>query len=1235
MHADHDLLYLLSAIRHGCTDFGTLIATYAECQSEGQAQLQQLLIERRCLSLSEAKKVEADVNGLVRTHRGDARAALQANRRPPAGSDEATLPTTELPAQMRPSVESDEATLPTGELPAHMRPAVESDEVTLPTGELPAHMRPTFENEATLAPDEHDEATLPVDGTGLVEPSGSDTGWARTQGEFADQTMTQSWDGSSAADQEPDETLDEIGHREPALVNTLGTTDVDDRSRNRYSLTRVHGQGGLGQVWLAVDRQLNRQVALKRMLPDRLADPQSMRRLVKEAQITGQLEHPNIVPVYELSEGMNEVFYTMRFLRGKTLKQAIVKYHKRRQEGAVDAMDLKHLLQAFVGICNAMAFAGSKGIVHRDLKPDNVMLGSFGEVIVLDWGLAKKVGEPEETGSSPAIAITGHADLSKTMDGQILGTLGYLSPEQASGNLQLIDARTDVYGLGAILFAILTGRAPHRRDGTGSRQGTREVLKTITQGAPPEPKEVEATTPGGLNAICRKALARSQEDRYQSAAELAEDVSRWIADEPVSAYAEPLGVRIARWTRRHRTWTQAVAVALLVVTGISIVATLVVNDARRRAEQAWQDEQSALAAERQALMKERTARKAEEAAKADATRRFHDAQETVHRSLTGVSQVLLHFPGVQQLRSELLSQAAQDLTQFASEDSQDLQLQIEAGRAMVRLGEVRGLLYQWDPAREQYLRAEEHFTGLQDRAPGDLSVAKELAACRKQLAFSLSTLGRTEEATAMYADVVSALCELAGTFPDAMDVRLEYAAALFDYGQHQTHTGLTRDAAETLGQAETAFRGLVEQESRTEHHRGLAATHRLQAQVLQNLGQNDEAVEQLQQALAGFQTLQTIEPSQPDHLEEVADCLTTLANTLLTMGREQDSLALYRSAISDYNLLLKARPDVPLYRESLALLRRNVAQQLSRNGRSREAYDGALEALSEFDRLVRESPNIPRYHVGEAASSLTFGQILRDLNEDALARAAFDKSIQKYSELVEGMPEASQLKTSLAIGHTSLGRLLEKLGQGEAAKQEFQESVTILEAQAQQTGDDPYVRDALAWGLSRLGDVLHDLGQSEEAEVAYEKCLTIRESLTRLPAHHYNLAWFLTHCNNHERRDPARAASIALQLLKELPDNAKYQNLLGIAHFRAEKWDSAIAALQKAAELRDGNPTDALYLAMAYWRQDNKEQAVASFQQATQIIDQQQPGNLELSQLRDEAAELLELPEPDGRSPGN
>ncbi|MEK6235335.1 MAG: protein kinase, partial [Planctomycetales bacterium] len=396
-----------------------------------------------------------------------------------------------------------------------------------------------------------------------------------------------------------------------------------------YALYRVHAEGGLGKIWLARDEQLNREVALKELKPESARRGPARTRFVKEAQVTGQLEHPSIVPVYDLAhcEETGNPFYTMRFVRGPTLRDAVADYHKQETSEEADPLARPRLLNAFVSVCQAVGYAHSRGVVHRDLKPDNVVLGDFGEVLVLDWGLAKMVDDGEDD-SSPGVAVSKEARTDETAAGRIMGTPAYMAPEQASGRLDLIDGRTDIYGLGAVLFEILTGRPPHQ----GANAA--EVLTRIVEGDSPSPVAAEPSVPAGLAAVCEKAMAHAAADRYAKASELAEDVQRWMADEPVTVHQDTRPQQVARWMRKHRSWTQAGAAALMLVTFVSMAAVVLVNRAfeserrqRYLAESAQSDEFSQRRAAQDAQKKAENSQQTAEQARKNVERAHGNAED--------------------------------------------------------------------------------------------------------------------------------------------------------------------------------------------------------------------------------------------------------------------------------------------------------------------------------------------------------------------------------------------------------------------------------------------------------------------------------------------------------------------------------------------------------------------------------------------------------------------------------
>ena len=362
--------------------------------------------------------------------------------------------------------------------------------------------------------------------------------------------------------------------------STLVGDEIEDRSVGaRYTLLRKLGQGGLGTVWLARDENLNRYVAVKEMTAETSAGDLALEHFRREAEVTGRLEHPGIVPIYQFGcdEKSGKAFYAMRFLGRRTLQDAIDEYHERQQNGSDDKMLLHRLLSSFVSVCHSVSHAHSLKVIHRDLKPANVALDEFGQVTLLDWGLSKF---DEATGIYDVAGRSEPGDLHDMKSGyggRVIGTPLYMAPEQAAGRLEDVDSLTDVYGLGGILYTILTGVGPHQSLAKSSETvtGREKFLTRIVADDVIPPSDRKDAIPPELNAICSKALARQRYRRYQSAAELAEEVQRYMAGAPVDAYEAPLKSKFSRWMVRNPTLTQMLllSASLILVTMIAVGLT--------------------------------------------------------------------------------------------------------------------------------------------------------------------------------------------------------------------------------------------------------------------------------------------------------------------------------------------------------------------------------------------------------------------------------------------------------------------------------------------------------------------------------------------------------------------------------------------------------------------------------------------------------------------------------------
>ena len=295
-----------------------------------------------------------------------------------------------------------------------------------------------------------------------------------------------------------------------------------DFSSTKYTFVRELARGGMGTVYLAEDSELNRLVAIKVLNTPEITD--DLRdRMIREAQIIARLEHPGIVPVHDvgvLPDG--RVFYAMKFVRGSRL-----------DEYASQNASQRDRLRKFQAVCDAVAFAHAHGVIHRDLKPQNIMIGSFGEVLVLDWGVAKILRAPISTEAETLILPPINGEAAQKVDtshGTVIGTRDYMSPEQARGEIGQLDERSDIYSLGAVLYFLLTNRPPGEA----------------------KPRSINTKVSKQAEAICLKAMARSSAERYSGASALSGDIGRLLDSEPVSAYQESAFEKTARWLGKNR-----------------------------------------------------------------------------------------------------------------------------------------------------------------------------------------------------------------------------------------------------------------------------------------------------------------------------------------------------------------------------------------------------------------------------------------------------------------------------------------------------------------------------------------------------------------------------------------------------------------------------------------------------------------------------------------------------------
>ncbi|MEZ6059010.1 MAG: serine/threonine protein kinase [Planctomycetaceae bacterium] len=358
---------------------------------------------------------------------------------------------------------------------------------------------------------------------------------------------------------DPDSEFNAEGSSETLCVNS----EITDLA--------FHAKGGLGAVYRATEKELNREVAVKFLHRNLVDNLECQHRFQLEAEVTGRLEHPGVVPLYGIGRADDgRLFYYMRYIDGETLDDAICRFHKARtgrKSLGTHSVEFRRLLTCYVSVCRTIAYAHNRGIVHRDIKPANVMLGRYGETIVVDWGLAVPVMRDDRFRlSGEATLMPQSGGNSGTSSGAGVGTPAYMSPEQMTGLAPT--PACDVYSLGATLYRILTGEPAF----VANR--AERLAWLVLHGDFRKPREVCPAVSQTLEAVCLKAMALQPTARYQTALELADDVENYLADAPVTAYPERLTQKIRRWARRHKAATRSVLLAAVAILLISFFSAL-------------------------------------------------------------------------------------------------------------------------------------------------------------------------------------------------------------------------------------------------------------------------------------------------------------------------------------------------------------------------------------------------------------------------------------------------------------------------------------------------------------------------------------------------------------------------------------------------------------------------------------------------------------------------------------
>jgi serine/threonine-protein kinase len=788
------------------------------------------------------------------------------------------------------------------------------------------------------------------------------------------------------------------GDPDRTATYSVGSATSDGQ---RFRVLRPHARGGLGAVFIALDTELHREVALKQILDHHADDPTNRQRFLVEAEITGGLEHPGIVPVYGLgSYADGRPYYAMRFIKGDSLKAAIEDFHadkSLKKDSGRHSLELRKLLRRFTDVCNAIEYAHSRGVLHRDIKPGNIIVGKHGETLVVDWGLAKARGRADaaESADERTLLPSSASGSAETLPGSALGTPAYMSPEQARGDLEHLGPRSDVYSLGATLYCLLTGRPPVEDLDVGA------ALRAVEHGAFLPPSQVNSTIDRALEAVCLKAMALRADDRYSSVRALAEDVERWMADEPVTAWREPWSRRLARWLARNRAGVMAAGAAVLVAL-VGLAAVLAVEArANDRLKVANTDPAIANA-------KATRANAELQAASLEVQARYELARDAIKTFHTGVSEdFLLREPKFQDLRDGLLNSASEFYGKLGAMlgRQSDLASRRAVAQANFDVAELTAKVGRREAALVAHRRVLADREALARERSSDDELQADVALSLLEAGRLLAETGRADEGLVASDRARAILQKLAEDHPAVVRYRDALARAHHYTGDLHWSVGRYAEAAESHGQAQAIWEALaradptivrfLDDQARSDHYRGVN---------LANLGCTVEAMASYDRARSILQELAGNHPAIIQFQRDLAECHDNLGILLSQTNHPAEAMTSYDRARAIRQKLADANPAVTVFQSDLARCHTNIGLLLSGMARMDEALAEHGRAVAILQRLAADNPAVTEFQSDLANNHNETGDVLRLVGRTAEAQASYKRGLVTLEGLVRANP---------------------------------------------------------------------------------------------------------------------------------------------------------------------------------------------------------------------------------------
>jgi serine/threonine-protein kinase len=988
-------------------------------------------------------------------------------------------------------------------------------------------------------------------------------------------------------------------------------------------------------VYVALDSELNREVALKEILDRHADDPQSRQRFLLEAEITGGLEHPGIVPVYSLGAYADgRPYYAMRFIKGDSLKEAIARFHAdtaTRRDPGRRSLALRDLLRRFTDVCNAIEYAHTRGVLHRDIKPANIIVGKYGETLVVDWGLAKPLGSAGGVTASDERTLmpSSASGSSETLPGSVLGTPVYMSPEQATGDLDRLGHRSDVYSLGATLYSLLTGKPPFEGD-------VHEVLGNVQTGDFPRPRQLDATIDKSLEAVCLKAMSLNPDDRYTSPRGLAEGIERWMADEPVTARPERFTERLRRQMRRHRTFVTATAAAALVA--IASLSVLLVRESRAK-----QREMARFDLAMEAIQTFRTtvtgdARLNDEMFRdlrdklLRSARQFYQKLEpelkgrTDERSVTALGTAYYELgaltnligskveafacferawairerladahPAVAQFQRDLgasLDSVANLLAQIGR-PSESLQsharalairqklasahggsaFQTDLADSYNNAGSVEAATGRFSKALRSYEQARAIFTNIALGPTGEIAHWRSLASTYSNIGNVHTTNGRAVDARRAYEAALRIRQNLANRMPRSEQDQSALAASHDTVGNVLRWMGQHPEALRSQERALAIRERLARANPANNALQAELAGGYLDLGVVQvDTGQTNAALESYGRALAIFQKLSDANPAATKYRLDASNVQSNIGNARASLGQFQEALRSYEAAVALRKKLADANPQHGPYQSALAASYGTVGNALGRLGRNAGALRFHERALAIRQELAGDNPNATSLQRELASEYTNLGVVQRELGQKL---ESWERALAIVERLAAADPAVSQYQIDEAIAHSNIGVVRAAAGDWNAALDSYRRARAIHEMLAVR---EPAVLAHImnvATFHNRIAGLLLSIGKPSEAEAEYRKEFALRQKLAN--DHPGELVYAQDLANVQERlgqwsaAEPSRATVVASLRLTEQPDGALLDNALaalGENLIKQRKWPEAEPSLRECLSMR-------------------------------------------------------------------